>query len=273
MKVNFSKYQGTGNDFIIIDNFEKKVKHNSKLAIKLCNRNFGIGSDGLIIIEKSIKADFDMIFYNPDGNQSFCGNGSRCAVKFAIDKNLITKPATTFLSTDGLHNGFFKNHLIEISMNEPIFFNASSIEINKQIIEFDLLNTGSPHLILYYKKKTEIDNIDVKTEGSKIRYNDEFRAKGGVNVNFVSKINNSKIYIRTYERGVENETLSCGTGVTASAISFHSKFLDKDIKTNNIEVNTKGGKLNVKFDFDGNSYKNIKLCGSADFLFSGIIEI
>ena len=273
MKVNFSKYQGTGNDFIIIDNFEKKIKHNPELAIRLCNRHYGIGSDGLIIIEKSDKSDFEMIFYNPDGNQSFCGNGSRCAVKFVIDKKLINKTSTTFVSTDGLHYGFYKNKIIEISMNEPVFLNTTSVEINKHIIEFDFLNTGSPHLILFYKKKAEIENIDVKTEGSKIRFNEEFEPKGGVNVNFVCKIDIFKIYIRTYERGVENETLSCGTGVTASALSFHSKFLDKGIKTNNIEVITKGGNLNVKFDFDENSYKNIKLCGAADFLFSGVIEI
>lgn len=272
MKIEFSKYQGTGNDFIIINNFDQTVNHNPQFAVKLCDRHFGIGSDGLIIIEKHDKFDFNMVFYNPDGNQSFCGNGSRCAVKFASDNNLINQTQTTFNSTDGEHRGFISNGIIEIEMRNPEFV-KNPIEINEQNLIFsDLLNTGSPHLIMFYKNFNEIESIDVKKTGSFWRFTKEFAIKGGVNVNFAGEIENSKIFLRTYERGVENETLSCGTGVTATALSYHSKIL-KNMQNNNIEVITLGGKLNVKFDFLENLYKNIRLCGQAEFVFSGKIEL
>ncbi|NUM31321.1 MAG: diaminopimelate epimerase [Bacteroidetes bacterium] len=271
MKIEFSKYQGTGNDFIIINNFENSINHNSNLAIKLCNRHFGIGSDGLIIIEKHKKFDFDMVFYNPDGNQSFCGNGSRCAVKYAFDNNIINNLDTIFNSTDGVHKGNISNKIIEIEMKNPQFLKIP-IKIDEKIIYADLINTGSPHLILHYKTIEEIELLNVPQTGAKWRYTKEFAEKGGVNVNFISEIDNSKIYLRTYERGVENETLSCGTGVTAAAISYHSKCL-KNIMKNNIEVKTLGGILNVKFDYTENLYENIRLCGPSEFVFSGKIDI
>lgn len=273
MIINIEKYQGTGNDFVIINNYNKDFNHNPKLAIRLCNRHFGIGADGLIVIENSENADFKMIFYNPDGNQSFCGNGSRCAVKFAFENNIIKHKNTKFISTDGLHNGFVDGETVEIDINEPIFYSTPDLQKpNFEITNIDFLNTGSPHLIIFLKKEIDLIKLNVNEIGAFYRNNKIFEVNGGVNVNFVYPIETSKIYIRTYERGVENETLSCGTGVTAAAISYHKYFMNNN-KNNNIRVITQGGNLNVKFDYTDNNYSNIKLCGPANFVFSAQIDI
>lgn len=266
--MQFWKYQGTGNDFVILNNMDARVEHTSETAITLCDRHFGIGSDGLIVIEPSVDADFKMVFYNPDGSQSFCGNGSRCAVKFAHDQGIITDLTTRFISTDGEHHALISSQSIELSMHDPVF---SSDEFNYDglpMLASALLNTGSPHLVLFLKEDKRITGKEVREHGARIRYSETF-AKEGVNVNFVSIEEQNKISIRTYERGVEDETLSCGTGVTAAGIAYHSLFSKKNGK-NTIDVLAQGGQLQVKFEFN-NSYSKTQLCGPATMVFSGEI--
>lgn len=266
--MQFWKYQGTGNDFIILNNTGAQIEHSEKTAIKLCDRHFGIGSDGLIVIESAKEADFKMIFYNPDGSQSFCGNGSRCAVKFAYDQEIITKSRTHFISTDGAHQAEILPDMIELSMHDPSFLPLDFNYDGLPIIASTLINTGSPHLVLFLKSQSNLSGKEVREHGAKIRYSERF-AKEGVNVNFVTIAENNKVNIRTYERGVEDETLSCGTGVTAAGIAYHSLF-NKNTGNICIDVLAQGGQLQVKFNFN-NSYSNIQLCGPAIMVFSGEI--
>ncbi len=256
MLLKFKKYHGTGNDFILIDNFEGEYdKISRKDIIFLCDRHFGIGSDGVIILNQSIHADYRMDFYNPDGSQSFCGNGSRCAFQFAHDLGIIRNVAT-FEAIDGSHQAKFYQGKIAILMND-----VSSIEENTDAY---FIHTGSPHYIQYVDS---VNEIDLLREARAIRYNDRFK-KNGTNVNFVED-KTSKIAIRTYERGVENETLSCGTGVTAAALSYALK---KNIN-DKVNVATQGGELSVSFNRQGNTFNTIWLIGPAEFVFEGDINI
>ena len=271
MKINFSKYQGTGNDFILIDNSQLLINHSPELALNLCDRHFGIGSDGLIIIEPSTDTDFNMVFYNPDGSKSFCGNGSRCAVKFANDIGIIGKNKISFNSTDGIHGAEILSNQIELQMHNPVLSQAMLSEKELPILNKICINTGSPHLILFIDSKMNILEIDVKHYGSKIRYNNLFK-KEGINVNFVSIDADDHISIRTYERGVEDETLSCGTGVTAAAIAYHSIYKGTT-GSHCIKVKAIGGDLETKFEYKNNQYTGTTLCGPALKVFSGLIEI
>ena len=217
MNLIFDKYHGLGNDFIIIDGRFSDFKSLNKLQIKnICNRNFGIGADGLILIKEHKRLDFEMIYYNSDGLlSSMCGNGARCSVDFAYKKNICSKE-TVFMAYDGPHKGFvLSNNNIRLSFND-----ISSLEENNYGL---LINSGSPHLLLF---KENLDKLNVKELGSSIRYSKKF-LKDGVNVNFIEYINKNKVKIRTYERGVENETLSCGSGAVATAVFLHYKGLVK----------------------------------------------
>ena len=258
MTYEFYKYQGTGNDFIIIDNRNKKIDLTEQQVYFLCDRKFGIGADGLMFLQEREGYDFEMIYYNSDGKLgSMCGNGSRCLTQFAFDMG-IKKNHYSFIASDGDHESEFDatNNWVRVKM----------IDVNN-VEEFKgrlIVDTGSPHYIQYVES---VDDIDVYQEGKKIRYSDLFDEKG-INVNFVQKKNINEIKVRTYERGVENETLSCGTGVTASAlVSFYSEGLNK------INVETLGGKLAVEFEKIGEGmYKNVWLCGPATFVFKGEIN-
>ncbi|MGC8750749.1 diaminopimelate epimerase [Hydrotalea sp.] len=258
MQLNFYKYQGTGNDFIILDNRTTKLTLTTEQINFLCNRRFGIGADGLMLLNQSNTYDFEMKYYNADGNEStMCGNGGRCLVKFANDIGL-KKEKYHFIAIDGPHEAHFeKNGWVDLQMK-----NVDNIE--HYYGDF-LLNTGSPH---YVKIVTDIDNYEVFKEGRSIRFSKDFE-KEGVNVNFVEMVNEDSITVRTYERGVENETLSCGTGVTAAALIF----AHNDAGFNRIEVNTLGGKLAVEFDKLGENFSNIWLCGPAAYVFKGEIEL
>jgi diaminopimelate epimerase len=254
----FNKYQGAGNDFIIIDNRDGFFNPGDfKLINKLCDRRFGIGADGLILISKSSQHDFEMKYFNSDGFEgTMCGNGGRCSADFAIRKGIAGK-SLIFKAVDGVHKALSEEGIIRLQMNdvnEPRLINGNYF-----------INTGSPHYVLFRK---EVENIDVNTEGKKIRWAEEF-APGGTNVNFVESENNG-IYVRTFERGVEEETLSCGTGVTASAIA---SVLSGHIDTKTVSVRTKGGNLSVSFTVSGNSISNIWLSGPATFVFQGEITI
>ena len=249
----FFKYQGTGNDFVMIDNREGGFDDSIKNVEFLCHRRFGIGADGLILIEKADGFDFRMRYFNADGNEgSMCGNGGRCAVKFAADLGIF-ETTTSFIAVDGPHHAMVENDEVSLGM----------IDVEEIIDETNgyFLNTGSPHLVIFQEN---LDSLDVKTQGAAIRYSDYWLSRGGVNVNFVQVINNENLKVRTYERGVEDETFSCGTGVTAAAIaSSVKKGLSQKIK-----IQTLGGKLEVSFKQE-QKFSQILLKGPALFVFKG----
>lgn len=251
----FEKFQGTGNDFIIFDGF-----HNlsAKQIQKLCDRKFGVGADGIIYMKKGGKNDFDMMYYNADGSESFCGNGSRCSVMYAKRKDWITDQCT-FNSNDGTHYAEVHGDEIHLKMHDVETVNRDNNAF--------VLNTGSPHYIVFNK---ELDALNIIEEAHKVRYSNTFSAEG-INVNFIEEQGDS-LCIRTYERGVEDETLSCGTGVTAAAIA---NYLQNELQTENYvqDVNTKGGKLEVRFKKTETGFTDIYLCGPAVFVYRGVINI
>jgi diaminopimelate epimerase len=256
MNLNFYKYQGTGNDFIIIDNrAEIFPKDNITVISKLCNRNFGIGADGIILIENDVALDFKMIYFNADGSQTFCGNGGRCAVAFAKHLNII-KNNTHFIAFDGPHFAEIKNNIVSLKM-----IDVTDIRIQENSV---FTNTGTQHHVEL------VDNLDVYPvyeNGKKIR--DSYNAPGS-NVNFVEQINDVTFKVRTYEKGVENETLACGTGVTAVAIAMHKT---KKTTGNLIYLPVKGGVLEVSFTEENGIYKNVFLKGPATFVFKGNVSV
>ena len=259
MKIRFSKYNGAGNDFIVIDGINSNLELTKSQIYKLCNRNIGIGGDGIIFLKESVKTDFEILHYTSDGNLgSLCGNGSRCAVLFAYNKDIISRN-TVFHAFDGIHNAeILGNGLIKMEM-----------KVNSDIVSNSFgtwLDTGSPHLVV---EKNDTDELDVNNEGRLIRYNDFYKEEG-VNVNFVEKISDNQFKIRTYERGVENETLACGTGSTASAICMN--FLGRT-NSSNITMQCKGGDLNVKFHSSEKDYNEISITGPAKKVFEGTIEV
>jgi diaminopimelate epimerase len=258
LKISFYKYQGTGNDFVMIDNQSGYFKYDTKLIRQLCDRKFGIGADGLIALENTSEndVDFKMVYFNADGRESsMCGNGGRCIVAFAKFLDLIDNHCT-FQAIDGLHEAKIDSSLhIELKMKDVL--NIETFE------DSFVLDTGSPHFINIVDN---VDEVDVKKEGARIRYSDQFK-KEGINVNFIA-FKNNKLHIRTYERGVEDETLSCGTGVTAAALaSFNANLTSHK----HIHVNTQGGNLQVKFEQFENGFKNIWLIGPANQVFKGEI--
>jgi diaminopimelate epimerase len=256
--MNFFKYQGTGNDFIILDNRNWSFTALTTERVKaLCDRRFGIGADGLMLLNPHTGYDFEMKYYNSDGRESsMCGNGGRCLVKFAYDMG-ITKSEYNFLAVDG-------PHLAEIDVDGIVSLKMKDVKAIEDYKGDFVLDTGSPH---YVKMVTDVMEMDVYHKGMEIRYSSDF-AKEGINVNFVEQKRSDEIIVRTYERGVEDETLSCGTGVTAAALaSYHN-----EVGYNYVKVITKGGKLTVRFDRKSdNSYENIWLCGPAVRVYQGTI--
>ena len=259
MQFKFYKYEGTGNDFIFIDNRQDNFpKTDVKRIEKLCDRRFGIGADGLILLENDTETDFSMIYYNSDGNQSsMCGNGGRCIVAFAKSLNIISNE-TTFKATDGLHDAtIFDDGIISLQMK-----NVNEVKIEKDYV---FLNTGSPHHVLMVD---DLKHYDVKSNGAQIRYS-ELYGKAGSNVNFVKQILDNHFRLRTYERGVEDETFSCGTGAVAAAIAMYAL---GETTLNHIYLDVEGGKLEVTFDKVNDIYTNVFLKGPATFVFEGVIE-
>ncbi|MGA9591371.1 MAG: diaminopimelate epimerase [Salegentibacter sp.] len=260
MKVTFYKYQGTGNDFVMIDNRRQVLsKNNTKLVQKLCDRKFGIGADGLILLEESEVDgdDFKMVYFNADGNESsMCGNGGRCLVAFAKFLGLIKNEAS-FTAVDGPHKATVKDGLVSLQMQ--------NVEKVDQSGNISFLNTGSPHHIIFTKN---VKDIDVKKEGAAVRYSEDYK-NGGTNVNFVESEEEDVFIVRTYERGVEDETLSCGTGVTAVAIAAHSS---GRAVNNEVKLIAPGGELKVSFVKGDNHYTDVWLTGPAEQVFKGEIE-
>ncbi len=256
MKAEFYKYQGTGNDFVMIDNRQDIFpKNDTKLITHLCDRRFGIGADGLILLENDTMSDFKMVYYNSDGSQSLCGNGGRCAVAFAHFLGIIGKE-TTFNAIDGLHSATIEDDEINLKMG-----NVNEV---REKPAYSFLDTGSPH---HVQMVEDLEEVDVKSVGAKLRYG--MYGKSGSNINFVSEAKDGSFNARTYERGVEDETLSCGTGVTAVAIAMH-KMGKTDSDT--VFINMPGGKLTVSFDQQNGSYTNIFLKGPAKQVYKGEVE-
>ncbi|TNJ43121.1 diaminopimelate epimerase [Tamlana fucoidanivorans] len=257
MQQTFYKYQGTGNDFVMIDNRQQNFdKNDTKQVAFMCDRRFGIGADGLILLENHPEYDFKMVYYNADGNESsMCGNGGRCLVAFAQQLGVISDKAV-FEAVDGLHHATIKDGIVKLQMVD-----VDTIETYENYV---FLNTGSPHHVQF---EDQIQAFDIKKEGAKIRYGAPYN-EAGANVNFVKKISENTFRVRTYERGVEDETLSCGTGATAVAIAMHAM---GEVNTNHVKLSVEGGELEVCFDTQNGEYKNVWLIGPATFVFKGSI--
>ena len=256
MKIKFEKYESGGNDFVLIDNRNKLYDLNSDKIKKICTRNFGVGSDGLIILKNSKIADFKMIYYNSDGqSSSLCGNGTRCLFSFTLSLGIIEKIAKIETS-EGIY-------IATISNRNLVSLKMKNID---DVFLFDnkaYLNSGSPHHIEMIE---DLNKISVKKLGSSIRFSSRY-SPNGTNVNFFNKINDKKFEIRTYERGVEDETLSCGTGATAVAIAVHAMGLTTKSE---ITIQTRGGELIISFEVSETGYKNICLEGPTRFVFKGV---
>ncbi len=261
MNIPFVKYQGTGNDFVFIDQRDHQYlsREDTTIIERLCDRKFGIGADGLILLQNKEGFDFEMIYFNADGNESsMCGNGGRCITAFAKRLNIIQNTGR-FWAIDGVHEvRIDENFWVDLKMKA-----VQEIEIGE---DYFILDTGSPHYIIFAE---DIDDINVVETGSAIRYSKRFR-KEGINVNFVEK-NQKELIVATYERGVEDETLSCGTGVTAAALA-HA--VQEQFTSGEIPIQTKGGNLSIKFkQVQQNQFDDIWLCGPATFVFDGQIII
>ena len=266
MTIPFFKYQGTGNDFVLIDNRDGKYQGLTEAQVAfLCNRRFGIGGDGLMLLNQKPGMDFRMEYYNSDGKpSSMCGNGGRCIARLA--KNLkIIKDRAVFEAVDGMHEAIIDGDWVRLRM-------GAVAEITPREGHF-LLDTGSPHYVRFVR---DVKHIDVAAEGATVRYSPDFEAQG-INVNFVQEVNSDSIFVRTYERGVEAETWSCGTGVTASALVFaREKGIVGAIRkagATKINVRTLGGDLTVEFDSRSGVFDPIWLCGPAEFVFQGEVSI
>ena len=260
MKITFYKYQGTGNDFVVIDNRQLQLpKNDTKMVHHFCDRKFGIGADGLMFLEQPENEgdDFKMIYFNADGRESsMCGNGGRCLVAFARDMGVI-KNAARFTAIDGLHVATIRDNNVKLQMKD-----VAHVEMHDG---YDFLDTGSPHHVML------VDNLsayDVYKNGKKIREGAPYFEEGA-NVNFVEKIEENLFSVRTYERGVEDETLSCGTGVTAVALAMHAR---KNANSNKVGIQTPGGSLEIEFKQTGSGYDEVYLSGPAVQVFKGEIE-
>ena len=254
--MEFYKYQGTGNDFVMIDNRDEEFTKDKSVIEKLCDRRFGIGGDGLILLENDSNSDFKMVYYKSDGNEStMCGNGGRCIVAFANFLDIF-EDKTTFNAIDGLHEAEISNGNIKLKM----------IDVN--VIQLDgensVLNTGSPHFVKFVNN---IKDYEVYKNGNEIRNSATYKQEG-INVNFAEEISDNEIFVRTYERGVEDETFSCGTGATAAALVYL-----KDKNQNSVAIKVLGGNLKVYAEQVGENFQNIWLEGPAKQVFKGKINL
>ncbi|MBC7922541.1 MAG: diaminopimelate epimerase [Ferruginibacter sp.] len=255
--MRFHKYQGTGNDFVMVDNRDEAFPVRTELVARLCHRRFGIGADGLILLQNHPHCDFRMVYFNADGNEgSMCGNGGRCLVQFAHQLGLVGGKVT-FLASDGEHEAFLRDGLVHLKMAD-----VGAVEGDGEV---DFLDTGSPHCVVY---RNDLRAFDVPGEGRKIRYDERF-APGGTNVNFVERLPDGQLFVRTYERGVEDETFSCGTGVTAAALSAGRRGGGSPVR-----IQTLGGELQVSFRQTGpQQFTDVYLIGPARKVFEGELPV
>jgi len=259
MKITFYKYHGAGNDFVIIDDRQLNYSFSTNEIKEICDRKFGIGSDGFMLLRNHKKYDFEMIYFNSDGKTStMCGNGGRCIVAFAYYLKMI-KYSTVFQAIDGPHEA-------KIINDSTVILKMNNIDTISRNEDYTFIDSGSPHHII---EQFDIGLVDVKEIGSKIRYSKMYNPNG-VNVNFVQKLSSKEFMIRTYERGVENETLSCGSGAVASAVAMH--YLGRT-KQNKIRINTLGGDLIICFEFESSkAFSGITLEGPVKQIFKGVIS-
>ena len=261
MKLYFVKYEGAGNDFILVDNRSRVVNHEQpRLISRLCNRHFGIGADGVLFLQNKPGFDFEMVYYNADGKpSSMCGNGGRCIVAFAKKLKIIDRHAH-FLAADGPHHATISEDGGWVSLQ---MIDVYDIKNDGKAL---VLDTGSPHYVLNAER---VELKDVRAEGKKIRYSAPY-AENGINVNFVED-KGAYYFVRTYERGVEDETYACGTGVTAAAIAMARQ--RDDVGEIHTTIHTLGGKLNVHFNYDGQFFTQVFLEGPATYVYKGVIDI
>lgn len=264
MKLRFYKYEGAGNDFILVDNRERAFEAERELVSHLCDRHFGIGADGLMLLENDAKTEFRMRYFNSDGGEStMCGNGGRCIALFAEHLG-IGDYEKTFIAPDGLHIA----RILQQSLNSALIaLGMSDVTNIYHVLDGLFVDSGSPHYVQFVE---DVDNVDVFERGRELRNDKEFERYGGVNVNFVSYAPDNSLRVRTYERGVEDETLACGTGITASAVA--ANYLHEEYKKK-YDVKAPGGELRVEFDRNQNGvYTNIILTGEARRVFAGELE-
>jgi diaminopimelate epimerase len=262
MTVDFYKYQGAGNDFVILDGRNNELDLYTLQIRKMCDRKFGIGADGLMVLKNHEGYDFSMTYYNADGKEgSMCGNGGRCILAFSQRIGILKNPLS-FIAIDGPHEG----EIIKENDDEAIvklkMLDVSHYESND---DHFVIDTGSPHFIQF---TNNLSSKNVFEDGRKVRNNETFKNEG-INVNFVES-NNNELFVRTYERGVEDETLACGTGVTASTLALAIK---NNLTQECIQIKTLGGDLKVSFNKVGDTFKDIWLEGPATFVFKGHITI
>jgi diaminopimelate epimerase len=255
--IPFVKYQGTGNDFILIDNRSAGLRPSKEAIARICDRHFGVGADGLMLLEHSTEADFRMVYFNSDGGEStMCGNGGRCITAFAAKLGLAKDGIVTFVAVDGIHRA---QHLED----GRVSLQMGSVKGIERGDGYSVLDTGSPHFVQWVE---DVMQRDVHREGRAIRHWEEFEPKG-INVNFAQLIGDRGLSVRTYERGVEGETLSCGTGVTAAAIAATAE----SVGSFSVPVDTPGGRLVVSFTKTGpDEAENVMLTGPAAFVFEGM---
>lgn len=254
--IKFQKFQGTGNDFVITEDLQAPSK---AIIQQICDRKYGIGADGLICMKAGGNGvDFQMMYYNADGSESFCGNGSRCSVRYAFNRSWIGEQCA-FSSNDGIHQAQIDEDWVQLKMHDlnQIYQRGADYQ----------LNTGSPHYITYVD---ELDQLEIVEPAQNIRYSEEFKDQG-INVNFLCEVEHA-LHVRTYERGVEDETLSCGTGVTAAALAHHQKN-GLPNGSHKQAIMTKGGELEILFTYQDGQYTNIYLNGPAEFVFEGEIQL
>lgn len=261
MKIHFYKYQATGNDFVMIDNRSGELSLSIEQIQKICDRKFGVGADGLMLIEKHPELDFNLVYYNQDGSQSLCGNGSRAAMSFASYLKMVNGSAS-FNAYDGRHDATLgQDGIVRLKMNDTNGIKHYGDDL--------WIDTGAPHLVRFVK---DIRSVNVFEDGRAVRYSETFKP-AGTNANFVELLPDNTIFVRTYERGVEDETLSCGTGVTAAALAATTRGYTSPVK-----IKTLGGELSVEFNAQktadsSETFENIFLVGPAMFVFSGSIEL
>ena len=264
MEIKFEKYQATGNDFIMIEPnlLEAELVLDKNIVKRLCDRRFGIGADGLILIENDLEEIWRMTYYNSDGNEStMCGNGGRCFVKYLYDHAYIEPDKSiNFIAVDGYHKGIYDESADQVQIQMIDVAGIEAIDENTFV-----LNTGSPHYVSFVEN---LDKVDIYSFGKNVRYSERYK-RDGINVNAVSIDGKGKLRILTYERGVEDETYSCGTGAVAAAIAY----AQKEKWSGQVQLLAKGGSLKVWFDKGGEgTFCNVKLKGKAEFVYQGTID-
>lgn len=265
-KIEFFKAVASGNDFIIIKS--KKSLKPSLLAKKMCKQKFGIGADGLLILEKSKIADVKMRIFNPDGSEaSMCGNGARCVALYV--RSLNPKSKIKIETKSGIIESEVNKDNIKIKITQPKDLRLDiPIKINERLLKVNFINTGVPHTVIFVEG---IEKIDVVNLGKLIRNHKRFKPEG-TNVDFVEIIDEDKIRVRTYERGVENETFACGTGAVASALITNCRLKDNNLKK--IDVYTKSGEiLKVYFKKEKDNFKDVWLEGKAKIIYKGVYYV